>query len=193
VLPAFVIGLREGLETVVILGAIAVFLGHHGRRHQLRLVWMASAAAAGLCLVIAVTLRLVAVSLSTTAEDRFEAIVGVVAVLTVTYMVIWMRRFPKDLLRDSTETAARQLAGGSGRALAAVAFFAVLREGFEVSVFVLALIGAKDERIPCLGDRLGAVAGVLVADRRRHRQWCVAVSTCEHRPLFSGHRDSSSS
>ena len=160
-LPAFVIGLREGLETVVILGAIAVFLGHHGRRQQLRLVWAASAAAAGLCLVIAVTLRLVEVSLSPTAEDRFEAIVGAVAVLTVTYMVIWMRRFPKDLLRDSTETAARQLAGGSGRALAAVAFFAVLREGFEVSVFVLALIGAKTSNP--LSGTLGAVAGVLVA------------------------------
>jgi high-affinity iron transporter len=161
VLPAFVIGLREGLETVVILGAIAVFLGHHGRRRQLRVVWTASAAAAALCLVIAVTLRLVEVSLSTTAEDRCEAIVGVVAVLTVTYMVIWMRRFPKDLMRDSTETAARQLAGGSGRALAALAFFAVLREGFEVSVFVLALIGAKTSN-PLTGT-LGAVAGVLVA------------------------------
>jgi high-affinity iron transporter len=161
VLPAFVIGLREGLETVVILGAIAVFLGHHDRRHQLRSVWLASAAAAALCLVIAVTLRLVEVSLSTMAEDRFEAIVGAVAVGTVTYMVIWMRRFPKDLMRDSTATAARQLAGGSGRALAAVAFFAVLREGFEVSVFVLALIGAKTSNP--LSGTLGAVAGVLVA------------------------------
>jgi high-affinity iron transporter len=161
VLPAFVIGLREGLETAVILGAIAVFLGHNDRRHQLRSVWLASAAAAAVCLVVAVTLRLVEVSLSTVAEDRFEAIVGAVAVLTVTYMVIWMRRFPKDLMRDSTETAARQLAGGSGRALAAVAFFAVLREGFEISVFVLALIGAKTSNP--LSGTLGAVAGVLVA------------------------------
>jgi FTR1 family protein len=125
------------------------------------LVWIASAAAAGLCVVIAVTLRLVEVNLSTIAEDRFEACVGAAAVLTVTYMVIWMRRFPKDLIRDSGSSAARQWAGGSGSALAAMAFFAVLREGFEISVFVLALIGAQASS-PILGTT-GAVAGVLLA------------------------------
>ena len=160
-LPAFVIGLREGLETVVILGAIAVFLNHQGRRDQLRLVWLASAAAAALCLVVAITLRIVEVNLSTIAADRFEAVVGVVAVLTVTYMVIWMRRFPKDLMQDSGATAAARLARGSGRALAAMAFFAVLREGFEISVFVLALIGTKASS-PVLGT-VGAVAGVVLA------------------------------
>src|SRR5580658_7678965 len=160
-LPAFVIGLREGLETVVILGAITLFLSHQGRRDQLKLVWIASAAAAGLCVVIAVILSLVEVNLSTIAEDRFEAIVGAAAVLTVTYMVIWMRRFPKDLMQDSGASAAAKLARGSGGALAAMAFFAVLREGFEILVFVLALVGAKESGpIPGVA---GAVAGVIVA------------------------------
>ena len=160
-LPAFVIGLREGLETVVILGAIAVFLVHQNRRDQLRLVWIASAAGAGVCVVIAIGLWLVESTLSTIAEERFEAAVGAAAVLTVTYMVIWMRRFPKDLLSDSSANAARQLARGSAGALAGMAFFAVLREGFEISVFVLALIGARGSE-PLLGT-FGAVAGVLVA------------------------------
>jgi high-affinity iron transporter len=161
VLPAFVIGLREGLETVVILGTIALFLIHQGRRDELRLVWIASAAASGLCVVIAVTLWLVEISLSPIAEERFEAVVGVAAVATVTFMVIWMRRFPKDLVRDSNATAARELARGSGKALAGLAFFAVLREGFEVSVFVLALVGAKASNP--LSGTAGALAGVLVA------------------------------
>src|SRR5580658_5659299 len=160
-LPAFVIGLREGLETVVILGAITLFLSHQGRRDQLKLVWIASSAAAGLCVVIAVILSLVEVNLSTIAEDRFEAIVGAAAVLTVTYMVIWMRRFPKDLMQDSGASAAAKLARGSGGALAAMAFFAVLREGFEILVFVLALVGTKESGpIPGVA---GAVAGVIVA------------------------------
>jgi hypothetical protein len=53
VLRALVFGLREGLETVVMLRAIALFLVHRGRRHQLRSVWIASSAAAARCLVIA--------------------------------------------------------------------------------------------------------------------------------------------
>jgi high-affinity iron transporter len=160
-LPAFVIGLREGLETVVILGAISLFLSHQGRRDQLKSVWIAASAAAGLCVAIAVILSLVEVNLSPIAEDKFEAIVGTAAVLTVTYMVIWMRRFPKDLLQDSSVSAATKLARGSGGALAAMAFFAVLREGFEIVVFVLALVGAKESG-PLPGIA-GAVAGVLVS------------------------------
>ena len=63
-LPAFVIGLREGLETVVIVGTIALFLIHQRRRDELRKVWIASVAASVLCVVIAVTLWIVEVSLS---------------------------------------------------------------------------------------------------------------------------------
>ena len=86
----------------------------------------------------------------------------------MTYMVIWMRRFPKDLMRHSGASAAIQLARASGGALAAMAFFAVLREGFEISVFVLALIGAKTSD-PLLGT-VGAVAGVLGGGHRRDRR-----------------------
>jgi high-affinity iron transporter len=161
VLLTFIIGLREGLETVVILGAIAVFLVHRGRRRELRLVWIASGAAAAICVVMATILRLVERNLSTVADERFETVVGVAAVLTVTYMVIWMRRFPKDLVRESETNAAQRLAKASTGALVGMAFFAVLREGFEISVFVLALMGAKGSH-PLLGV-FGAIGGVLVA------------------------------
>ena len=184
-LPAFVIGLREGLETVVILGTIALFLIHQGRRDELRLVWIASAAASGLCVVIAVTLWLVEISLSPIAEERFEAVVGVAAVATVTFMVIWMRRFPKDLVRDSNATAARELARGSGKALAGLAFFAVLREGFEVSVFVLALVGAKASNP--LSGTAGALAGVLVAVVVGDRGGAGRRAP-RHRPVLPGDR-----
>ncbi len=160
-LPAFVIGLREGLETVVILGAIALFLIHQGRRDQLRRIWIASAAAAVLCIVVALTLRGVETSVSSTAANRMQAVVSAAAVLTVGYMVVWMRRFPKDLVRDSESEAARRFGQGSARTLAAMAFFAVLREGFEISVFVLALGGTKAGS--SLLGAVGATAGVLVA------------------------------
>jgi hypothetical protein len=52
-LPAFVIGLREDLETVVILGAIALFLIHNDRHDRLRTVWIASGEATALCLAAA--------------------------------------------------------------------------------------------------------------------------------------------
>lgn len=161
VLPGFIIGLREGLETVLVLGAIALFLVHEGRRAQLRVLWGASAAAVGLCVVVSIGLPLLEVGLSTLATDRLDAVVDLAAVATVTYMVIWMRRFPKDLARDTAALATRRLRDGSARALALLAFAVVVREGFEVSIFVLAVTG--DHAGTRLVGAVGAAAGVLVA------------------------------
>ena len=160
-LPAFVIGLREGLETVVIVGAITVFVRAQGHSHLLPRIWRAVAVAAAICIAVGFVLRLVEVSLPWRQQEQFETLVGLAALLTVTYMVVWMRRFPKDLHRDTSTTAAAALARGSGRALVVLAFFAVLREGFEIAVFVVATISLTG-RSAWLATG-GAFLGVVVA------------------------------
>ncbi|HTX64106.1 MAG TPA: FTR1 family protein, partial [Acidimicrobiales bacterium] len=122
-LPAFVIGLREGLETVVIIGAITVFLRSRQRLDLLRRVWWAAVLAGAICVGIAFVIRLVEVDLAWRQQEQFETVVGAAAVLMVTYMVVWMRRFPKDLQHDSSAAAASALARDTGRALVALAFF----------------------------------------------------------------------
>ena len=60
-------------------------------------------------------------------------------------MVVWMRRHARGLsgqLRDSARSA---LASGSTRALVAMAFFAVIREGLETVVFLLAVFQNADD------------------------------------------------
>jgi high-affinity iron transporter len=161
VLPAFVIGLREGLETVVIIGAITIFLRLRQRGDLLRRVWRASAIAAAICVGIAFVIRLLEVNLAWRQQEQLETVVGVIAVVMVTYMIVWMRRFPKDLQHDASTAAASALASDTGRALVVLAFLAVLREGFEIAVFVIATIGMTGG-----GAWLatwGAVLGVLVA------------------------------
>lgn len=160
-LPSFVIGLREGLETVVILGAIAVFLRARGRTELLGRVWRASAVAAVICGALAFVIRFAEVSLPWRRQEQFETVVGVAALLMVTYMVVWMRRFPKDLQRDSSSAAASALARDSGRALVVLAFFAVLREGFEIAVFVVATIGMSGSSAWL--STAGALLGIAVA------------------------------
>ncbi len=160
-LPAFVIGLREGLETVVVLGAIVVFLRAQGRSDLLPRVWRAGALAAVLCMAIGVVIRYVEVNLPWRQQEQLETVVGLVAVATVTYMVVWMRRFPKDLRRDTDTAASAALARKAGSGLVLLAFFAVLREGFEVTVFLVATIGLTG-RNAWLSTG-GALLGVLAA------------------------------
>src|SRR6185312_11601285 len=93
-------------------------------------------------------------------QEGLETIIGLVAVAMVTWMIVWMRRHARDLKGDLELHAAAALATGSAWALIIMAFLAVLREGLETSVFLLAAFQAATD--PFLAG-LGAVLGILVA------------------------------
>ena len=78
----------------------------------------------------------------------------------VTYMVLWMRKHSRDLKGQLEGPAAAALAAGSARALVLMAFLAVLREGFETAVFLLATFRASGN---AAASATGAVLGIAVA------------------------------
>ncbi|HEX5465951.1 MAG TPA: iron uptake transporter permease EfeU [Candidatus Limnocylindrales bacterium] len=159
-LATFVIGLREGLEAALIVGIVAAFLRKRGRLDALRAVWIGVAAAVAICVAVAVGLQVLAAELPQAQQEGLETIVGAAAVVTVTYMVLWMRGHARDLKGQLEGATASALAEGSAWALVAMAFLAVLREGFETSVFLLAAFQAAVD--PMLAG-LGALIGILVA------------------------------
>ncbi len=159
-LPTFVIGLREGLEAALIVGIIASFLGQQGRRDALRGVWIGVGAAVLICAGVGVALQMLSSELPGPQQEQLETVVGAIAVVMVSYMVLWMRKHSRDLRRDLEGAAGAALAKGSARALVAMAFLAVLREGFETAVFLLATFNASGNA--ALGGA-GAALGVLVA------------------------------
>ncbi len=159
-LPTFVIGLREGLEAALIVGIVAAFLRQRGQARLLRWVWVGVAAAVALCIAVGVTLEIVSRDLPQRQQEGLETVVGLVAVCMVTYMVIWMRRNSRNLKGQLEGAAGAALASGSGLALVAMAFLAVLREGFETVVFLLA---AFNESSNSSAAGWGALLGILVA------------------------------
>jgi high-affinity iron transporter len=160
VLPTFVIGLREGLEAALIVGIIAAFLGQQGRKDALRQVWFGTAVAVVICIAIAIALQVISSDLPQRQQEGLETVVGALAVCMVTYMIIFMRKHARGLKRDLEGAAASALASGSSRALVVMAFLAVLREGFETAVFLLATFHASGDATT---SWLGAVLGILLA------------------------------
>jgi high-affinity iron transporter len=71
-----------------------------------------------------------------------------------------MRRHARDLRGDLENAAGSALAQGSSAALVAMAFLAVLREGFETAVFLLATFHASGD---ARSSWVGAVLGIAVA------------------------------
>jgi high-affinity iron transporter len=78
----------------------------------------------------------------------------------VTYMIVWMRRHARAIKRTLEGEVAAALINGSVLALVGMAFFAVLREGFETAVFLLAVFESATS--PAAAS-IGAILGLVVA------------------------------
>jgi high-affinity iron transporter len=159
-LPAFVIGLREGLEASLIVGIIAAFLRVNGRRNLLRWVLLGVGLASGLCLAAGIALHVFEKSLPQKQQEGLETIVALVAVCVISYMVVWMRQHAASM-RHELETSAREaLLQGSAAGLVFMAFLAVLREGLETAVF---LVAAFQSSVDSQATGAGAVLGIATA------------------------------
>ncbi|MFT4212320.1 MAG: FTR1 family protein [Microbacterium sp.] len=160
-LATFVIGLREGLEAALIVGIVAAFLRRNGRR--LTSMWIGVALAVALSVAVGVVLALVEQALPQAAQEGMESVIGAVAVFFVTGMIVWMNGHARRMRTELEEQAGDALRDGHALALAVMAFLAVLKEGFETSVFLLATFTASsDTALAALGAVLGVVCAVGV-------------------------------
>ncbi|MBV9830144.1 MAG: FTR1 family protein, partial [Marmoricola sp.] len=157
-LPTFVIGLREGLEAALIVSIIATFLRRNGA--SLRGMWLGVAAGVALSLAVGVLLRVVEQSLPQRQQEGMETVIGLVAVCFVTGMILWMRTHARFMKRDLEQHASEALSDGTTTALVVMAFLAVLREGFETAVFLLATFQTATSAPSAI---VGAVLGIAVS------------------------------
>jgi high-affinity iron transporter len=162
-IPTLVIALREGVEASLIVGIIAAFLVKEGRQDSMRQMWAGVAIAIALCIGIAVMLEVIGEQLPQREQEGLETVIGLIAVSAVTYMIIWMRRNARGIKKVLEGNAASALASGSTMALVGMAFLAVLREGFETSVFLLAAFqDSTDTTAAGAGAIIGLVAAIAI-------------------------------
>ena len=159
-LPTFVIGLREGVEAALIVGIIAAFLTQRNERKAIRSMWLGVGAALAICAVVAVILGVLNENLPFKEREIMEGVLALIAVAGVTYMIVWMRRHARELKGHLERNAADALVAGSTLALVGMAFFAVIREGMETAIFMLAAFQSSSN---ATATGLGAVLGVVVA------------------------------
>jgi high-affinity iron transporter len=157
-LATLVIGLREGLEASLIVGIIAAFLGRAGK--PLRPMWIGVGVAVALSIAVGVLLQLLSASLPQAQQEGMESIIGLIAVAAVTGMIGWMNTHARTMRAELEQQAESALRDGTAWALVGMAFLAVLKEGFETSVFLLA---AFQSSTSVATASAGAVLGVALA------------------------------
>lgn len=160
-LAPFLIMLREGIEAALITGIVATYLRQTGRAAWMPAVWVGVLLAAAFSLFVGAGLQLVSAEFPQKAQELFEAIVGLIAVVVLVSMVFWMRRAARSIKSELHRSIDAAFSGGKGGGLALVGmvFFAVAREGLESVFFLLAIF----QQSPGPGAPVAALAGILVS------------------------------
>ncbi|HWC23940.1 MAG TPA: iron uptake transporter permease EfeU [Flexivirga sp.] len=160
-LATFVIGLREGLEAALIVGIVAAFLKKNG--HRLTAMWLGVGAGVAISIAVGVALKIIESNLPQRQQEMMETVIGGVAVVFVTGMIIWMSKHSRGLKREIESAAQTALSTGTSRAMVIMAFLAVLKEGFESAVFLLATFQAATNTGSAIaGAALGIGCAVLL-------------------------------
>ena len=160
-IQSFLIILREGLEAILVIGAIVTFLIKTGHRDRLRSIWLGTGLALLASAITAVVLQTTLRAMPASREilEGVTMLIAVAVLFSVSYWLIskveaakWQR-----FIREKVSAA---LERGGGRALATVAFLAVYREGAETALFYQALFNeGSGAMVPLL---LGMLLGFVV-------------------------------
>jgi high-affinity iron transporter len=160
---AFVIALREGIEAALIVSIVLAYLKQLGRSDRSHLVWWGTGLAVALSAILGTIIFSVGAEFEGTAEEVFEGLVTLTAVGVLTWMIFWMRRQGARIKSELQQKVDTALTAG-GLALAAIAFFAVLREGVETALFLFAAAeGTAVEGGGVAAQLLGAMLGLGLA------------------------------
>lgn len=153
---------REGLEASLIVGIVLAYLSKTGNERWARTVWIGTALAVAVSVVTGAALFFALGELEGDAEKIFEGSALLAAAAVLVWMIFWMRRQARTLRRDLETKLAGAIAAGSAVGLAGVAFFAVLREGWETALFLFAISESSTPEVTALGSAVGLIIAVAL-------------------------------
>jgi len=159
-LASFLLSLREGLEAALIIGIVLGVLLKIKRTDLNIVVWCGVGVAASIESTCCNThSSLLGMEFEGKGEEVFEGVAMLLAAGVLTWMILWMQNHGSNL-KSEIEKQTNQAAFGNGqKALFALAFLAVFREGIELALFLLA---ARLTSSP-LQTLSGALLGLLSA------------------------------
>lgn len=153
------IGLREGLETGIVVMVLVAFLVKSDRRDALKWIWIGVTAAIAMTLGTFVIIHFGTSTISTMTAELIAGLASLVAVVIVTFMVLWMSKASAHISSDLKEGLSDALVRG-GPAVMGLAFLAVGREGFETA---LLMVGYAESVSGGLWPLIGLLIGIVVA------------------------------
>jgi high-affinity iron transporter len=154
-LASLAIILREGLEAILVIAAIAAYLTRSGNAAKTKVVYQGAAAAVAASVLTAVVLRRL---ISGADQEIMEGSAMLLAAVVLFFVSNWMfSKSEAEAWKSYIEGKVRSsVVRGSTFALGAAAFLAVFREGAETILFYQAMLADVRRHIHMIWLGLGA-------------------------------------
>jgi high-affinity iron transporter len=158
----FLIGLREGLEAVLVVSILVAYLVKSGRGDQLTRVWTGAGIAVAVSLATGALLTFGPRGLTFEAQEAIGGFLSLLAVGFITWMIFWMARTARNLKGELEEQAGLAISAGKW-GLVLVAALAVGREGLETALFLWTATKAAGSTLePLVGAFFGLATAVIL-------------------------------
>lgn len=161
---AFLILLREGLEAILLLAAMSLYLRrteHSDAMRYLHFGWVGALTAGALTWIGIKT----AIDISGAQREVIEGTAALLAAVVLLYVGIWLHRHSNAVHWQAflRERLGRNLSTGTLWGIAALAFVAVYREILETVLFYETLWLQSGKPLPLISGATSAVIALIVA------------------------------
>ncbi len=161
-LAALMIILREGLEAILVIAAIAAYLTRSGNASKTKVVYASALAAIAVSAVTAVGLQYV-FKISGASQEIMEGMAMLMATVVLFFVSNWMfskaeAESWKNYIERKVQSA---VTTGSAVALGAAAFLAVFREGAETILFYQAMLADVEQNTSMIWVGFGVGSVIL--------------------------------
>jgi high-affinity iron transporter len=169
-LPGYLLSLREGIEAALIIGIVLGAVRKINRTGLASAIWFGALSAFIVSVLAAILLTRFGLELEGTAEPIFEGFTMLLAAGILTWMIFWMNQQSRSLKSELEAGVSKAAASTGKRALFWLAFVAVVREGFELALFLTASAYSSGAQQTLLGSILGLGTAALLG-------WTLFAST----------------
>jgi high-affinity iron transporter len=184
-LSAFGTLLREGIEAILVIAAIAAYLSRSGNFASVRVVYTASVAALAASVLAAVALQVLFSGFAGAKQEIVEGLTMLLATVVLFCVSNWMfSKAEAEAWKQYIESKVKMaVTTGSLAALALAAFLAVFREGAETILFyhVILTEAGADTSMVWAGFAAGSVCLVAAFAIIRHGSMRLPL-----KPFFMG-------
>jgi len=168
-LPIFAITLREGVEAALVVGIVMAYLKKADRSSLNPWVYGGIGIGVLASVVVGILLNWFLKQVESTDQAQaafygqlWQGVLGIIAIAMLSWMLVWMTENAKALKGEIEGQIGKAIANeqNAGWAVFTLILIAVLREGFEVVIFISAKL--QTGLVPIIGAIAGLVSAVAI-------------------------------